>query len=80
MSAFRHYRRNKRQIPCERISFELKAHSHGYAGFFISLFVYLFHFRYSGGLCLYLVPQNNNHLDNNNNNSHLAETSPYWIV
>lgn len=62
------------------LKIELKAHSHGYAGFFIALFVYLFHFRYSGGLCLYLVPQNNNHLDNNNNNSHLAETSPYWIV
>lgn len=44
------------------LKIELKVHSHGYAGFFISLFVYLFHFRYSGGLCLYLVPQNNNDL------------------
>lgn len=44
------------------LKIELKVHSHGYAGFFISLFVYLFHFRYSGGLCLYLVPKNNNNL------------------
>ena len=29
------------------LKIELKVHSHGYAGFFISLFVYLFHFRYT---------------------------------
>ena len=42
------------------LKIELKVHSYGYAGFFISLFVSVF--RYSGGLCLYLVPQNNNDL------------------
>lgn len=42
------------------LKIELKVQSYGYAGFFISLFVSVF--RYSGGLCLYLVPQNNNDL------------------